>query len=127
MRRGGGKLKGAAFEREVCRRLSLWLTGGKREDTLWRSAMSGGRATIGHAKGMKLTAQAGDVSAVSPEGHLLTDRFNIELKAYRNLDFEGLLTMKGKFIDFWSRTCHEAKIHKKLPLFIAKQNRYPIM
>jgi len=46
MRKGGGKAKGASFERDICRRLSLWVSAGKQEDVFWRSAMSGGRSTV---------------------------------------------------------------------------------
>src|SRR5215216_6431446 len=38
--------KGPQWEREVCRALSLWVTNGERVDVFWRSAMSGGRATV---------------------------------------------------------------------------------
>jgi len=68
MRPGGGKAKGAEFERSVCKRLSMWISRGKRDDLFWRSAMSGGRATIGKAAGADRSAQAGDVSAISDGG-----------------------------------------------------------
>ena len=46
MRKGGGKEKGSSFERLVCKRMSMWLSKGERDDLFWRSAMSGGRATV---------------------------------------------------------------------------------
>lgn len=125
MRKGGGKAKGAEFERECCRLLSLWVSGGKQEDCFWRSAMSGGRSTVAHKKGLKLTAQSGDISAISPLGEQLISQYFVECKFYRDLDFTGLLTGKGKFIEFWETAKREADKYNKHPILIAKQNRYP--
>ncbi len=75
MRPGGGHSKGASFERQVCRDLSLWLTEGKHDDCFWRSAMSGGRATVRFKKGRTSRSQAGDISPISGIGEKLTDLF----------------------------------------------------
>lgn len=124
MRSGGGKNKGSAYERKVCEKLSLWITHGKAKDCLWRSAMSGGRATVHHAKGSKVR-QVGDVVAVSPEGHAL-DAFFFECKHYKSLDIEAfLLTGKGRLAKFWSIITREAKKHERKPVLIARQNRTP--
>ena len=37
MRSGGGKQKGSAFEREICKKLSLWFTENERDDIFFRS------------------------------------------------------------------------------------------
>lgn len=123
MRSGGGKGKGSSYERDVCRKLSLWVSGGVAIDLFWRSAMSGGRATVAHRKG-QVVRQAGDITAVRPEGHGLTDRFFIECKHYRKLDIEAFfLTGKGRLAKFWRATVREAKKHKRHPVLIARQNR----
>lgn len=125
MRRGGGKLKGASFERQCCRLLSLWVSFGFRDDCFWRSAMSGGRATIFQKKmkGRKGHAQAGDVSAVHPEGAWLVDHFYIECKFYRDLDImTGIFKHRGKFMKFWKETKRHARSNKRLPMLIMKQN-----
>lgn len=122
MRPGGGKSKGNQFERDVCVQLSLWLTEGQSKDCLWRSAISGGRSTVARKKG-ELVRQMGDICAVSPEGHKLTDAFYIECKNYRDLNFLGLLNGKGKLVEFWTDTMRLATMHQKLPMLIAKQNR----
>lgn len=120
-----GKQKGSGYERSVCKRLSLWITDGEHEDCLWRSAISGGRATVAHRKG-KLVRQAGDITAVSPEGHVLCDIAFVECKFYRDLDFEAFfLTGKGKLSKFWKIASQEATKYGKTPLLIAKQNRTP--
>ena len=125
MRRGGGKQKGAAQERVVCVALSLWLTNGKQEDVLWRSAISGGRSTVAHAKGKRMAAQAGDISCIHPAGHTFISKFMVEVKAYANLDYVGLLSNRGHLVDFWNEAKMQAKRYDKFPLLIAKQNRQP--
>jgi len=125
MRKGGGKSKGSAFERDVCVRLSLWTSYGQHEDVYWRSSMSGGRSTVAFAKGKRLATQAGDICAINPLGHAFTDKFLIECKNYKDLNFTGLLTEKGNLVKFWSKAKEQASQYKKLPLLIAKQNQLP--
>lgn len=124
MRKGGGKSKGSSFERDICKRLSLWLSEGTVEDCLWRSAMSGGRSTVAHAKGKRLADQAGDISAISPLGHTLTKRWMIECKNYRDLGFAGLPTKRGNLVKFWLEAKKQGRRYDKLPMMIVKQNQY---
>lgn len=123
MRKGGGKAKGASFERDICRQLSLWVSKGTQEDCFWRSAMSGGRATVAHAKGKRLAAQAGDISCVHPTGAPLVNRFFMECKFYASLDFAGLLTDSGNLVKFWKEAVDQSLRYDKEPMLIAKQNR----
>jgi hypothetical protein len=123
MRKGGGKQKGAAFERLICKALSLWVTGGKRGDVFWRSAMSGGRATI-----YTDVRQCGDICAVAPEGAPLVERYFIECKAYRDLQIGSwVITDKGNLAQFWKETKDQAEIHHREPLLIFRQNGWPTM
>lgn len=126
MRRGGGKAKGSSFERKVCEKLSLWITQGQKADCLWRSAMSGGRATVARRKG-KDVRQAGDVAAVAPEGHRLTSRYYVECKFYRDLKLNRFILGQGILAEFWRKTCKEAKHYKRAPMLIAKQNNMPTL
>jgi|SRR5712672_596625 len=123
MRKGGGKQKGASFEREVCVMLSKWITSGTREDVFWRSAMSGGRATAAFAKGRSLGAQVGDLSCIHPKGNRFINTFAIECKFYAKLDYEGLLTGKGKLLAFWAEINEQARRYNKLPFLVCRQNR----
>lgn len=123
MRAGGGKAKGAGFERKVCTALSLWITEGKQKDCFWRSAMSGGRATVAGRKGDVLRRQAGDITATSPEGHKLTDQYYVECKFYADLELGNFLLGRGTLHKFWETTFREAEQYGKQPLLIAKQNR----
>lgn len=122
-RRGGaGKRKGGAFEREVCQRLSLWFSVGKRDDLFWRSSMSGGRATVKHKKGHANETQVGDVSAIHPDGARLTDHVVIECKFYRDLTIlGGIFENIGLLYKFWDKLLPVAGARH--PMLIARQNR----
>ena len=76
--------KGSNFEREICKCLSVWWTGGKRDDVFWRSSQSGGRATQRTKKGQKTFGSYGDIAAVDPIGQPLLKMFCIELKRGRS-------------------------------------------
>lgn len=127
MRKGGGKQKGSAFERTICKELSLWISNGEQKDIFWRSAMSGGRSTVAMKKGDKLSAQAGDISSIHKLGHIFIDIFMVECKSYKTLNFESLVKGTGKLLEFWSKAKDEAARHDKLPILIGKQNNYPIV
>lgn len=123
--RAASKQKGSAFERTVCTQLSRWITKGKRSDCFWRSAMSGGRATVAHKKGRDVR-QAGDITAVAEEGHRLTNLVYIECKHYAQLQLDSfILTNRGNLAEFWRRTCNEAAKRGKEPWLIARQNHKP--
>jgi hypothetical protein len=128
LRSGGGKQKGAAFERQICERLSRWITNGKRKDCFWRSAMSGGRATVGTARGHAMNRVAGDICSVSPEGHALTDRYYFELKHVKDSRLETfILHNKGPIAGWWRKAFKEAKKYGRAPVLIVKSNHYPIL
>lgn len=124
---GKSKQKGSSFEREVCKTLSLWITGGKDKELFWRSAMSGGRATRASKKGL-IHNVAGDICAVGAAGHALTDVFFVECKNYRDLSLENFFVKQsGILAEFWARCFEEAHKHRKIPMLIAKQNRTPTL
>lgn len=128
MKRGGGSQKGANNERKVCRLLSLWVTHGKREDVFWRSAMSGGRATVAKRKGKMLASQAGDISAVDEAGHILTDYFYIETKHVKSVALDRfIVTQTGPLVKYWKTANLEARSYGKSPLLIVKQNMLPTL
>ena len=122
------KAKGSGFEREVCRVLSLHVTGGGRDDLFWRSAMSGGRATRAHRKGKTLAHVAGDICAVDAAGEEFIKQFYVECKFYRDLNLTSFfVARKGLLWGFWLRAVVEAARYKKYPLLIAKQNLVPTL
>lgn len=127
MRKGKGKSKGSSFERVVCKQLSEWVSKGRRTDLFWRTAISGGRATVARRKGV-VVRQAGDICAVSPEGHALTDYWYIECKFYRRIMLaEFLINNQGPIVRWWKTAKHEARQHGLEPMLIIKQNKWPVL
>jgi len=93
--------KGANFEREICKRLSLWWTRDERDDVFWRSSQSGGRATVRFRKGKKTAGSYGDICALDPIGEPLLKIFTVELKRGEYVKHPGdLLDCSG------SPDCH---------------------
>jgi hypothetical protein len=120
--------KGASWEREVCRRLSLWWSKGESDSLLWRTAMSGGRATIQARSGIINTAQAGDIGAIHEDGLPLLKIVCVECKFWRDLDLlAGFIEGRGKLFRFWEKHRHDSERIKRQPLMIAKQNRTPAL
>jgi hypothetical protein len=72
--------KGGAFEREICKRLSLWWTDGEDDSCFWRTSNSGGRATVRGKQGKKTSGHYGDVAATDERGKPFLDLFTIEIK-----------------------------------------------
>jgi len=127
MKSGGGKQKGSAFEREMCKKLSLWISDGKSDDLFWRSAMSGGRATVRRKKGRTTASGHGDITAVTPYGNILTDHFVIECKHYKDLGWSAFIYGKGFVWDTWRKLVSNCEICNKEPFLILKQNTKPVI
>lgn len=128
MKAGGSKQKGASFERDTCRRLSLWVSNGKREDLFWRSAMSGGRATVAGRRGVNLASQAGDISAVDKAGHVLTAELYFETKHVKDISLANFIIKNtGPLARYWQTACKESANYDKTPVLIIRQNRFPTL
>lgn len=124
---GLGPRKGSAFEREVCKGLSLWVSSGRLPDLFWRTASSGGRATQMKKKGVDLGHVAGDICSTHPAGESFIRKYFIECKAYRDLNIPQLVMKEtGLLAEFWSRARVEAESYGKIPILIFKQNQYPV-
>ena len=104
--------KGSAFEREICKRLSLWWTQDEPEpqdDVFWRTSNSGGRATVRSRKGKRTRQHHGDVCAVDERGRPFTDLVTIELKrGYNRATLQDLLDKP----DGAAEQTHEAWLRK---------------
>lgn len=72
--------KGGGYERELSEKFSLWWSGGKNNELFWRSAGSGGRATVRGKKGMAVTVGAGDIIPVQQDSMPFGRVFCIEAK-----------------------------------------------
>lgn len=126
MRKGGGKSKGSSFEREFCKLLSLWWTRGESDCAFWRTAGSGGRATVRGRKGMTTSGAAGDICATDNKGIRLMKAFTFELKCgYNKVSIMDCIDTKNKKNQFaqWlkqasfsavqSRSRYWAIVHKR--------------
>lgn len=72
--------KGSAFEREICKKLSLWWSGGERDDIFYRTSASGARWTARKKTGKTTVNEQGDMSYSDPSGKLLMDNWSVEMK-----------------------------------------------
>ena len=73
-------MKGFAYERYFCKKLSLWWSENERDDIFWRTSNSGGRASRRSKQGLQTEGQFGDVTATSAIGIPLMRVVTIELK-----------------------------------------------
>lgn len=127
MKKGGSKRKGGKFERDMCKALSLWWTCNTRDDVFYRTASSGGRATV-RAKSKKQThGQYGDIQAVDPIGKPLMDLCVIECKdGYPGQSVFDLLDepqkQKPKFREFFEQCLDEQK-QAKTPFWMLISRR----
>lgn len=113
------KKKGSEFEREICKLLTVWVSGKVKPYIFWRSPSSGALATIASA----LDA-SGDIIALRPEGKFLTDRFSLELKnGYPDAQFEKHFkdTKNNIIEDFWKQCLRDAKKSNKWGMLIFKK------
>lgn len=72
--------KGTEWERDCSRMLSLWCTGGERDDVIWRTSGSGSRHTARYKVGKDTYNQAGDLCATDPIAQFLFDFTLVECK-----------------------------------------------
>lgn len=75
-----GHKKGTAWEREICKLLSLWWSGGTNDAIFYRTGGSGGRATRRGRKGLSTHNHCGDVQASDPVGEPLIKLMTLEIK-----------------------------------------------
>ena len=128
MRPGGGASKGAAFERIVCRDLSLWLTNGERADVFLRNVASGGRFTVRAKKDDPEHGMPGDVMAGHPTAFRFLEIFLVEAKCHADMGLVKFLydtDGTSSLYKIVSKARNEAKHAGKLrPLIVMKENRH---
>ena len=116
--------KGGAWEREVAKMLSKWLTGKEKPYVWWRTPSSGAMATISNEN----KELSGDLIDMRPEGAFLTDKFSIECKnGYASANFHKHFkdNKNDEIRAFWEQACRDADIADKLPMLIFKKNNNP--
>ena len=120
--------KGGEFERKMAKEISKWWTDGERDDIFWRTAGSGGRATVRAKQGKSTAGGCGDLTATDPSGFPLIDLCTIELKkGYNAWTLKELIDSNKKncellgFVQQCERERKEADI--ECWLLITKQDR----
>ena len=119
-RKGSGKAKGSAFEREISKRLSLWWTDDASSQVFWRNSGFLSRA------GDRKEHQYGDVHAIDERGKWLVENVSIELKFYKDLRILDIVDKPGKehvmFLKHGAQCKRDAVASNREPMLIAKRN-----
>jgi hypothetical protein len=121
------KRKGGANERRIATKLSLWFSGGERDDIFWRTD-SGSRGTTRGRKGKKTANAQGDIVALDAVGIPLLDVWCIECKkGYSDkLDLLAMIDSRARhheIITFWEQTLESAQAATAAPLVIIQRDR----
>lgn len=120
------KRKGSSFERNIAKRLSLFLSEGKRDDLLWRSQSSGARFTSRMKTGKDTKNQSGDITFTDSDAEWFIELFSIEVKNYKDINLWSMIEEnKTGLYGFWTQTKRDAKLSNKIPMLIVKQNYKP--
>lgn len=131
MRGKKGKQKGNDFERSFCKKLSLFLSNGDRDDLFWRSSNSGGRHTVRKKKGVDTINQDGDVTTCSGGiGEIFLKLFSVECKHYKDIGLWSLIkeTDSSQTIyQWWKKHCNLCSELGKIPILVVRQNNMPIL
>jgi len=119
------KTKGNNFEREICKKLSLWLSYGKDDDLFWRTSSSGGRFTQRLKKGLNTKNQAGDITSTSPQSDFFSRKYLIECKCYKDINIWSLfndMEIKNSVSWWWNVNNSKAIEINKVLILIIRQN-----
>lgn len=123
-----GNHKGSAYERWASVSLSNWLSGGLRDDLLWRSAGSGSRATVKsrHQKAQQYRprADAGDLVGTDVLGCMFTRLFFVECKHYKDMMIGAWVHgHKGWLERQVLKPFTDAENNNRVPFVLCRENR----
>lgn len=124
MKPGAGKVKGGAYENEICRVLSEWITGFRKPAIFRRTSGSGSRYT--KSSGVEL--ECGDIVGITPEAQKISDRYYFECRSYKKVQFRHLLhpELKTALLPNWAVEVSEKAVEaNKVPIVIFKANATP--
>lgn len=76
---------GNNYEREISKKLSLWISNGESDDIFWRDLSSGARFT-NRKKKEKETVIKGDIVAIDLNYQWFTNLFFIDTKCYKSFN-----------------------------------------
>ena len=115
------KGKGSEFERAICKKLTVWLTGKVKPYAFWRSPSSGALATL-HEENENLS---GDVIGVTEEAKVICDIINFELKTgYKETSLDKFLkyNKNDNFKNFWQQCIDESC--SKYPVIVYRKKGF---
>jgi len=121
--------KGSSYERDLSKKLSLWISDGEDDSWCWRTASSGGRATIRAKTNRKTSGAAGDIRATDPRAEWFFKLFSVEAKkGYASATIDSMIDSKQKvpmIVQFWEQACGSCNISDSLypVVILAKDNR----
>ena len=125
--------KGSAYERTICKALSLWWTQDleePRDDIYWRTSQSGGRATTRRKQNIDTAYSQGDITFIDPIGAPFIDMCLLELKRGYSKDLDTLNfidKLKGEplLIKWWKKAEQERKeCKRKWSVIIFRRDRH---
>jgi hypothetical protein len=114
-----GKAKGSAFEREISKFLTTYMSGQEKDLWYWRSPGSGMMAKLSNQKGM-----TGDILPLKEEAKALTNIWSIEAKnGYVTAEIlNHLKSTKNEIIQtFWKQCVDDAIVGCKSGMLIFKR------
>jgi hypothetical protein len=128
VRAGGGPDKGFGWERDLCRTLSLWLSGGVHTDLFERNVSSGGAFTAAAARGKK-RGVPGDLMSVHPLSYEFLVHYSVEAKFWKDLFLDRALWNHEENLCRVIRQQEEIAAQSgRIFLLMAKQNRrHPLL
>jgi len=110
---------GNNFEREIAKKLSLWITKGERDDVLWRNLDSGSRSTTRKKQGLT-SIQDGDFVATDLTYDWFTKALYIDSKCYK--EFNPFIINESNIksnaiFQQWIKVCNDCP-DTKVPLMV---------
>ena len=126
MRKGGGKDKGADYERECARELSKWFTYGNNTEGFWRSGGSGSMGTRRAAKGeADIGPHVGDIVSVAEDTAAFTGQFCVECKRVKTFGWKNVMHLRWSswLEEFWDQALRQAIQPHRYPFLMAREDR----
>ena len=135
MKKGNGKSKGNNFERNISRKLSLWLTNNESDNMVWRTDTSGGRSTIKMKQNKMddvIRDNIGDLKKVCERGKyefidMFFDKFLVELKCGYGNTFDFYPPFNKGLIHILYKSKKEAFDANKCLFLVVKADRKKIL
>lgn len=130
-RPGRGREKGNNYERQMCKRVSLWVSDGVTDELVWRTDASGSRATNRQRLGHDTRKyEFGDMKPTGEEARPLFEYLCWELRSRARFEMftvfgSGKEDPKLSLLSSWAKACAEADCSSRRPVLITHANGRP--